>query len=113
MTPKAFDRLRAPVRPTRALGSVMPATDRGERQTDSLWRLWTDGWTCKAAFRTARSALAALLAQRGIRRLWLPAYACDVLAQASVGVEEIIWYHAGARLQVGTGSFASLRPGDA
>jgi hypothetical protein len=99
--------------PARNLGSVMPAADRGERQTDSLWSLWTDGWTYYAAFRTARSALASLLAQRDIRRLWLPAYACDVLAQASVGVEEIIWYGAGARLQIGIGSFASLRRGDA
>jgi hypothetical protein len=99
--------------PIRTLGSLMPAADRGERQTDSLWSLWTDGWTCHAAFRTARSALASLLAQRDIRRLWLPAYACEVLAQAFVGVEEIIWYSAGARLRVEPGSFASLRPGDA
>ena len=99
--------------PPRTLGSLMSAADGGERQADSLWGLWTDGWACHAAFRTARSALASLLAQRNIHRLWLPAYACDVLAQAAEGVEEIIWYSAGARLRIGPGAFASLRPGDA
>jgi hypothetical protein len=99
--------------PIRALGSVMPAADRGERQADSLWRLWTDGWAHHAAFRTARSALAALLAQRNISRLWLPAYACDALAQASTGVSEVMWYGVGARLGFCDGAFAGLRAGDA
>lgn len=97
----------------RSLGSVMPAADGGERSSESLWRSWTDGWGYHTAFRTGRSALASLLAQRNIRRLWLPAYACDVLAEVSSHVEEIVWYGVGARLQVEPGAFAALRPGDA
>lgn len=99
--------------PARTLGSVMPAADAGESQADSLWRRWTDAWPERAAFRTARSALAALLAQRGVRRLWMPAFACRSLADGADGVEEITWYGVGERLQIRTDAFASLGRGDA
>jgi hypothetical protein len=96
----------------RTVGSVMPAADGGERRPGNLWRLWTEGWAHHATFRTARSALAALLAQRGARRVWLPAYICDAVVQASAGIE-IVWYDAGPRLRVETARFSGLKPGDA
>ena len=39
-----------------------------------------------SAFANARSALAALLAERAPRRVWLPAYACLALADATTGL---------------------------
>lgn len=76
----------------RAIGSVLPLPQAGPPPAESLWSTWTAGAPA-AAFQTARGALAALLSARGARRLWLPAYACEALAQACAfaGVEAC-WY---------------------
>jgi hypothetical protein len=90
----------------------MPAAPMGPPDAGSVWSLWTGAYAHHAAFRTARSALAALLAQRGVRRLWMPAYACDAIAQAAAGVEAL-WYGVGADLRIAPGALSGLRPGDA
>ena len=80
---------------------------------DSLWAAWTTGRRHVAAYRSARSALAALLASRGVDRVWLPAYCCAALAQAATSCERR-WYGVDARLTPELGPLArSLRPGDA
>lgn len=96
----------------RTIGSVMPAADLGPQTSASLWALWTGAYRHNAAFRNARSALAALLADKAIVRLWLPAYLCDAAAQAAASVE-VIWYGVGADLDLPTAPFDALKSGDA
>jgi dTDP-4-amino-4,6-dideoxygalactose transaminase len=64
----------------------MPAAPGGPARDDSLWRLWSADSAHASAFANARSALAALLAARAPRRIWLPAYACPALADAAAAV---------------------------
>jgi dTDP-4-amino-4,6-dideoxygalactose transaminase len=97
---------------TRAIGSVLPLPDAGPAVAGSLWDRWTQDWGHVAAYRTARGALAALIAERGIRRLWLPAYACQALADAAVGIP-IIWYGVDETLAPDLAALSSVRAGDA
>jgi hypothetical protein len=86
------------VSPFRAIGSVLPLPETGEPMAGSLWGSWTAGRPV-AAFQTARGALSALLAARGVRRLWLPAYVCDAVAQAAAFAgTEVCWYGVDASL---------------
>lgn len=64
----------------------MAAAPTGPPVPDSLWDTWADEANL-TAFRTARSALAAVLAARGIKRVWLPAYVCTALAEGAAGLD--------------------------
>jgi len=57
----------------------MPAARIGPAVPGNLLELWGEGWTCRQAYGSARSALAALLRTRGVRRAWLPAYICPAV----------------------------------
>ena len=102
--------------PDRAIGSVMPlaAPVAGTGRGDSIWAAWTEGRSI-CAFQTARSALAAFLQTRAIRRILLPAYACASLGDAARGAAcEIDAFAVDAELDVDVGDLAArLRPGDA
>ena len=103
---------RRPSRP-RSIGSVLPWPDAGPPVPDSLWAAWTAGWRTVSAYGSARAALAALLAFRGITRLWLPAYSCTALAHAAAPCEPC-WYGVDASLAPDLGQLArSVRRGDA
>ena len=65
----------------RAIGGVMPAEPAGAPAEGSLWETWSAPFAHHAAFANARSALAAVLAGLKVRRVWLPAYVCDSLAE--------------------------------
>jgi len=99
----------------RGIGSVLPqsAPELPEGGPGSLWAVWTSGQPNVAAFRTARGALAALLAHRGVGRIWLPAYGCEALAQGAAGCE-IAWYAVDEDLAPDVAGLSSgLRAGDA
>jgi hypothetical protein len=67
----------------RLIGGVFAAVDWSAEPARSVWAAWTADGTSSGAFHTARGALAALLADRRARRLWLPAYVCgDVISAA-------------------------------
>lgn len=77
------------------IGSVIPAagTDDSLSSGQSVWSAWTDGQAENRSYATARAALAALLAAREIKRLWLPAYCCRALAEgAQAAGVELVWY---------------------
>ncbi len=99
---------------TAAIGSVLPApSHRVPPRPDSVWEAWTGGFANVSAYRTARGALQALLDDRKVGRVWLPAYVCDALARGAAG-REIAWYPVGRRLDIEAGRLlASVRPGDA
>lgn len=85
--------------PQKAVGSVF--ADAGEDvadRVDSLWRHWTDGYAHAVAFQTARAALRALLVAENVRRLWLPAYVCDVTVEAAPEGCEVRFYGHGPGL---------------
>lgn len=102
--------------PSRAVGSVMAAAapDPSVGSGQDLWSRWSLGRPV-AAFRTARSALAAVLRMRGVRRLWLPAYSCAVLADAGEAAGcTLEWFGVGRTLEPETTAMARvLAPGDA
>ena len=64
----------------RAIGGVFPAEQERANVAGSIWSAWSSGWPHSAAYRTARSALAAVVEGR---RVLLPDYACTALSQAS------------------------------
>lgn len=66
----------------RAVGGVMPAEPGGAPVAGSVLERWSAGWSGRAAFANAGSALAALLAARQVRRVWTPAYVCPVVTHA-------------------------------
>ncbi|HEX8569289.1 MAG TPA: hypothetical protein VF699_05120 [Caulobacteraceae bacterium] len=99
--------------PLPAIGSVLPTPPAHAPVADSVWSAWTSRHRHSAAFRTARAALAALLQQRDLPRLWLPAYVCDTVAAAGAA-GEIAWYPTDERLHVDAGALeADLQAGDA
>lgn len=68
----------------KGIGSVLSSSDpAAEFEGASVWASWTAAGAQASAFATARAALAALLGARSIRRLWLPAYCCDTLADGA------------------------------
>jgi dTDP-4-amino-4,6-dideoxygalactose transaminase len=98
----------------RAIGSVLPLPDVEDDppRTDNLWNLWT-AERPHAAFRSARSALTALLDHRRIRRVWLPAYVCRSLADGAAN-RILAWYDVGEELAPDVATLArELAPGDA
>lgn len=99
----------------RAIGGVMPAVADGPPIPDSLWRAWGAGGRAAAGFANARSALAALIAERGPTRVWLPAYACPALAAATAAAAvETRFYAMDAALEPDAAGLArQLRAGDA
>jgi dTDP-4-amino-4,6-dideoxygalactose transaminase len=80
-----------------------------------VWAAWIGDGFRHAAFRTARSALAALLLARGIARLWVPAYICGAVAAGAEAAGCGLRYFAVDRqLQPDTDALArGLEPGDA
>jgi hypothetical protein len=76
-----------------AIGSVLPwpNPDDAISPGGSIWDRWLSGHRYSSAYSSARAALAALLAFHGIKRLWLPAYACPALAEGAVGCT-LCWY---------------------
>lgn len=98
-------------RPT--IGSVLPFPAADAAPGQDLWSLWTGGWEYASAFASARSALAALLEDRAVARLWLPDYLCLAAASAAQG-REVIWYGIDETLTPDLAALeAGLRPGDA
>ncbi len=97
----------------RAIGGVFPSEAEGPSRPDSIWQAWTRGWKHAASYSNARSALAALLAQRQVRRLWLPAYVCTAVADAAAGLD-VAWYAVSPTLEPDTDRLArDLAQGDA
>jgi hypothetical protein len=97
------------------IGSVLatPAVDPHPSMRDSIWGSWTAGWLSATAFSSSRSALAALLRQTGTARLWLPAYACQVLHEAA-GTTRVAWYGVDATLAADVDCLSQgLQTGDA
>jgi len=106
---------RRPGKRPPAIGSVMPlpeAANAPPPSGPSLWTLWCAERQHFGAYGCARAALAALLAQRGARRVWLPAYACSALAEAVAGLE-VRWFGVDADLRVdAAGLGAQVARGD-
>lgn len=100
--------------PESAIGSVLPLEHVDHRPCpDSVWNAWTSGQPHVAAYASARAALATLLEFRGIRRLWLPAYACEALAAAGRSCD-LLWYGVDLRLDPDLVLLAEeVRAGDA
>ncbi len=98
----------------RPIGSVLPfpETVAGLPLAESVWAAWTTRYRNVSAFRSARGALAALLRARAIRRIWLPAYICPVIADASAFCDRQ-WYDVDALLTVDLGSLRHVASGDA
>jgi dTDP-4-amino-4,6-dideoxygalactose transaminase len=93
----------------RAIGGVFAAAPEGAPVAGSVWAAWTAGWPHVAAYRTARSALAALLADRRPGRLLLPDYTCEAIWRHGA-----VAYPIGPDLQPDVDRLAALlRPGDA
>jgi dTDP-4-amino-4,6-dideoxygalactose transaminase len=76
-----------------AIGGVMPAEAAGPPRPDSIWNAWRADFQQGAAFANARSALAALLTQREVRRVWLPAYVCGAVADAAAAARASPCYY--------------------
>jgi hypothetical protein len=98
-----------------AIGGVMAAEPAGAPVAGSVWDAWAAPFARSAAFANARSALAALLRDRAVKRAWLPAYACQSLAEgAMAGAGEVRFYPVGADLDLADESWAGgLAPSDA
>jgi len=98
-----------------AIGGVMPAEPAGAPTADSIWNAWRADFPHHAAFANARSALAALLRFRRIRRVWLPAYVCGAVADAAVTAEVAArYYGVGLALEPDCAALErELSPGDA
>ncbi len=94
----------------KGIGSVIPSPSPA-RPAVSAMDLMTGGREWQG-YRTARAALAALLRHRGTRRLWLPAYGCDALAQGA-GDCEIAWYGVDQRLEINIDDLGLVHTGDA
>ncbi|MFO1013844.1 MAG: hypothetical protein U1E50_08775 [Caulobacteraceae bacterium] len=89
----------------------MPAeTDTGPNPF-SVWDTWAAGAQV-AGFASARAALAALLAARNIKRVWLPAFACAALAEAATGLD-VRLYGIRRDLTPVLADLGSVRAGDA
>jgi dTDP-4-amino-4,6-dideoxygalactose transaminase len=98
-----------------ALGSVMPLPEPPRRSdaSASLWALWTGGAVSVGAYGCARAALKALLALRGVSRVWLPAYACRALAEGAADCERE-WIDVGFDLELDCAAIGRcLKTGDA
>jgi dTDP-4-amino-4,6-dideoxygalactose transaminase len=98
-----------------AIGGVMPSEPALAPIPDSIWNAWRADFPHQAAFANARSALAALLAGCQIRRVWLPAYVCGVLAEAAAAAQVAARYY-DISLQLepdGAALQHELAPGDA
>lgn len=101
----------------KGIGSLIPAADRAGPSScaATVWAAWTAGQGDSRAFATARAALAALLAARQVKRLWLPAYVCRALVEGvtRAGVEPI-WYGVDDQLNCDVEAVrAGLAPDDA
>lgn len=99
----------------RGIGSVLPwpVPELAPDDPGSLWAVWTAGHAETAAFRTARGALAALIAHRRVRRIWLPAYGCAALVEGAAGCD-IAWYGVDEHLAPDvTGLAGAVQAGDA
>jgi dTDP-4-amino-4,6-dideoxygalactose transaminase len=77
-----------------AIGGVMPAEPAAAPRPDSIWDAWRADFQHHAAFANARSALAALLIRREVRRVWLPAYVCGAVAEAAAAARVNPCYYA-------------------
>ncbi len=97
------------------IGGVMPAGLTAGPHAKSVLAAWQANLPYLAAFATARSALAALLVDRGAKRIWLPAYICRAVADAAkVAAVEIRFYGHDPALVADTGALAGgLAGGDA
>jgi dTDP-4-amino-4,6-dideoxygalactose transaminase len=62
----------------------MAATPETGPVAGSVLESWSAGFSHFAAYRTARAALAALLRDRCVKRVWLPAYICGSLFEGAV-----------------------------
>ncbi len=93
----------------------MPAANTGLPIVGGVLESWRNDFGNLEAYRTARSALAALLVHQGIRTTWLPAYLCTSLAdgvRASGG--QLRFYGVDKQLRPDFEYLAgNLRPGEA
>lgn len=101
--------------PGKAIGGVMAAEAAGAPRPDSIWNAWRADFPHHAAFANARSALAALLAQHDIRRVWAPAYVCGAVAEAAAAAQATaLYYNTSLRLEPDCAALArGLAAGDA
>lgn len=90
----------------------MPAEPATAPAAFSFWDMWAAGAAHLSAFASARAALAALLADRGVRRVWLPAFVCTALAEGAAQVETRL-YPIGRDLRPDLAALATATPGDA
>jgi len=99
----------------KGIGGVMAAEAAGEPRPDSIWNAWGAAFPHQAAFANARSALAALLTHRQIRRVWLPAYVCGAVAEAAAAADVAArYYGVSLALEPDHAALArELAPGDA
>ncbi len=99
----------------KAIGGVMAAEPAGAPRPDAIWNVWRSDFPHHAVFANARSALAAWLAHRQARRIWLPAYVCGAVADAAAAAR-VAARHYGVGLALEP-DFAALErelaPGDA
>lgn len=107
--------MSAAARP-RPIGGFLPlAIDELPAASLTPWQLWTRDARSTLTFHNARSALAWLLRRKGTRRLWLPAYICQEVADAVRGLgTEIRFYAVGETLAPDPAALdAMLERGDA
>jgi hypothetical protein len=97
------------------IGGVMGAAAAGREQPGSVWGLWAAGWARSSAFRSARSALAALIRQRRPGRIWFPSYVCASLLESAAATNiDVEFYPCGRRLEPRLDELARrAKPGDA
>jgi dTDP-4-amino-4,6-dideoxygalactose transaminase len=90
-----------------AIGGVMAAEPAGPSVAESVWETWSQPFQHHAAYANARSALAAVLKQRGRARVWLPAYACPSLAEGAHAVAAPRFYPISADLELESEDWAT------
>lgn len=90
----------------------MPTAEGGGCPSgESVWARWTAGFSYVTGFRTVRAGLRALLRDRSIRRIWLPAYICGSAVPTEV---PLAWIPVGRTLDLDVDALApELRSGDA
>ncbi|MFW2542761.1 hypothetical protein ACN2XU_08975 [Primorskyibacter sp. 2E107] len=74
---------RSPATDPHAIGGVFAIGAPGAPVPGNLWELWTDAAAQALTFVNARSGFAHILQCLAPRRIWLPAYCCADMAEAT------------------------------
>lgn len=99
---------------SRAIGGVFPLAQKTAPQDGkTLIQLWSDNAHAVHCFHNARSALHHVITDLAPKRLWLPAYLCpDILQATSEASTEIRYFNLTKDLQPDTGFLAPRLQGD-